>query len=47
MKIVLTDAQTVTQGDLSLDGLREFGEVIVHPLTAYEQQYRHGILPRA
>lgn len=36
MKIVLTDAQTVTQGDLSLDGLREFGEVIVHPLTAYE-----------
>ena len=36
MKVVLTDAQTVTQGDLSLDGLREFGEVLVHPLTAHD-----------
>lgn len=36
MKIILTDAKTVTQGDLSLDGLREFGEVEVNGLTAYE-----------
>ncbi|MEE3334247.1 MAG: D-2-hydroxyacid dehydrogenase [Ruminococcus sp.] len=36
MKIVLTDAQTVTQGDLSLDGLKEFGEVEVNLLTAYD-----------
>lgn len=36
MKIVLTDAKTVTQGDLSLDGLREFGEVEVNLLTDYE-----------
>lgn len=36
MKIVLTDAQTVTQGDLSLDPLKEFGEVIVNQMTAYE-----------
>lgn len=36
MKIVLTDAQTVTQGDLSLDGLKEFGEVEVNLLTDYD-----------
>lgn len=36
MKIVLTDAQTVTQGDLSLEPLKEFGEVVVNQLTDYE-----------
>lgn len=35
MKIILTDAKTVTQGDLSLKPLEEFGEVIVNGLTAY------------
>lgn len=37
MKIVLTDAKTVTQGDLSLEPLKEFGEVIVHELTDYDK----------
>lgn len=37
MKIVLTDAQTVTQGDLSLKPLEEFGEVEVNLLTPYEK----------
>lgn len=36
MKIVITDAQTVTKGDISLDILNEFGEVIIYPLTAQE-----------
>lgn len=36
MKIVLTDAKTVTNGDLSLEPLREFGEVVVRELTAYD-----------
>ena len=36
MKIVLTDAQTVTQGDLSLEPLKEFGEIVVNQLTDYE-----------
>ena len=36
MKIVLTDAKTVTQGDLSLKPLEEFGEVVVNELTAYD-----------
>lgn len=36
MKIILTDAKTVTQGDLSLKPLEEFGEVIVNELTAYD-----------
>ena len=36
MKIVLTDAQTVTQGDLSLEPLKDFGEVEVNLLTPYE-----------
>lgn len=37
MKIVLTDAKTVTQGDLSLEPLEEFGEVIVYGLTDYDE----------
>ena len=36
MKIILPDAKTVTQGDLSLEPLSEFGEVIVHELTNYD-----------
>lgn len=37
MKILLTDAQTVTQGDLSLEPLKEFGDVEVRLLTPYEE----------
>ncbi|MBR1731185.1 MAG: D-2-hydroxyacid dehydrogenase [Ruminococcus sp.] len=37
MKIVLPDAKTVTQGDLSLDPLKELGEVIVYGLTDYDE----------
>ena len=37
MKIVLTDAKTVTQGDLSLEPLKEFGEVVVNELTPYDK----------
>ncbi len=37
MKIILTDAKTVTQGDLSLEPLNEFGQVIVNQLTPYEK----------
>lgn len=37
MKIILTDAKTVTQGDLSLEPLREFGKVVVNQLTPYEK----------
>lgn len=37
MKIVLPDAKTVTNGDLSLDPLKEFGEVVIYELTAYEE----------
>ena len=33
MKIVITDAQTVTKGDVSLDCLKDFGEVVIYPLT--------------
>ena len=36
MKIILTDAKTVTQADLSLKPLEEFGEVIVNELIAYD-----------
>lgn len=36
MKIVLTDAKTVTNGDLSLEPLKEFGELIVYQLTDYK-----------
>ena len=37
MKIVITDAQTVTKGDVSLDALKDFGEIIVYPLTKQEE----------
>ena len=37
MKIILTDAKTVTRGDLSLKPLEEFGEVIVNELTSYDE----------
>lgn len=37
MKIVLTDAKTVTQGDLSLEPLNEFGQVVINQLTPYDK----------
>ncbi len=37
MKIVLTDAQTVTNGDLDLSVFETYGEVVVYPLTSYEE----------
>ena len=37
MKIVLTDAKTVTQGDLFLEPLKEFGQVVVNELTPYDK----------
>ncbi len=36
MKIVITDAKTVTNGDLSFDFLRTFGEVVIYDLTPPE-----------
>jgi len=29
MKIVITDAQTITKGDISLDFLKKYGEVVI------------------
>ncbi|MBO5649504.1 MAG: D-2-hydroxyacid dehydrogenase [Clostridia bacterium] len=37
MKIVLTDASTVTNGDLDLSVFEAYGEVTVYPLTSYEE----------
>ena len=37
MKIVLTDAQTVTNGDLDLSVFEKYGEVVIYPLTSYEE----------
>lgn len=37
MKIVITDAKTVTQGDLSLEPLSRFGELTVNGLTPYDE----------
>ena len=37
MKIVLTDAQTVTNGDLDLSVFEKYGEVVIYPLTAKEE----------
>ena len=37
MHIVIPDADTVTRGDLPLDGLRELGELTVYPHTAPEE----------
>ena len=37
MKIVLTDAQTVTNGDLDLSVFEKYGEVVVYPLTSHEE----------
>ncbi|MBQ7983241.1 MAG: D-2-hydroxyacid dehydrogenase [Clostridia bacterium] len=37
MKIVLTDAQTVTGGDLDLSVFEAFGDVVIYPLTSYEE----------
>ena len=37
MKIIITDRDTVTNGDLSLDSLERFGEVVSYGLTAPDQ----------
>ena len=37
MKIVILDAFTANPGDLSWDGLREFGELEVYDRTAPEE----------
>ena len=37
MKIVLTDAQTVTNGDIDLSVFEKYGEVVIYPLTSREQ----------
>lgn len=37
MKIVITDAQTVTKGDIDLKVLEQFGEVIIYPLTTSDE----------
>lgn len=37
MKIVITDASTVTGGDLSFDIFRQFGEVVIYDLTSAEE----------
>ena len=37
MKIVITDRDTVTKGDLSLDSLSRFGEVVSYGLTSPEE----------
>lgn len=36
MKIVVTDAQTITKGDISLDYLKKYGETVIYPLTEPE-----------
>lgn len=37
MKIVITDTQTITKGDISLDFLKKYGEVVIYPLTSKEE----------
>lgn len=37
MKIVILDAKTITKGDISLEPLSKFGEVVTYDLTSYEQ----------
>ncbi len=37
MKIVVLDAQTITKGDISLDSLKDFGEVVTYNLTKFEE----------
>ena len=37
MKIVVTDAQTITKGDISLDFLNKYGETEIYPLTSKEE----------
>lgn len=36
MKIIVTDTETITDGDLSLEPLEQFGELICRDLTAYD-----------
>ena len=37
MNIVITDAQTITNGDLDLSVFEKYGNVTVYPLTSYEE----------
>lgn len=37
MKIILTDTETITDGDLSLEPIEQFGELICRDLTVYEE----------
>ncbi len=37
MKIVLPDLKTLTEGDLDISILEQYGDVIAYPLTEYEQ----------
>ena len=37
MKIVVLDAQTITKGDISLEPLCNFGEVVTYNLSSYEE----------
>lgn len=37
MKIVVLDAQTITKGDISLEPLSKYGEVVTYNLTKYEE----------
>ena len=37
MKIVVLDGYAANPGDLSWDGLKEFGELTVYPRTAREE----------
>ncbi len=37
MNIILTDAQTITNGDLDLSVFETYGNVTVYPLTSYEE----------
>ena len=37
MNIVITDAQTITNGDLDLSVFEKYGNVTIYPLTSYEE----------
>jgi glycerate dehydrogenase len=39
MKIVVLDGFTLNPGDLSWDGIKQFGELTVHDRTAFEPEY--------
>ena len=37
MKIIVTDTETITDGDLSLEPIEQFGELICRDLTVYDE----------